>query len=207
MAFKENKYKNQNRPVGDYIGGCVGKMVQGLIKQYSKDESASTAVEFAIVSVPFIMLLLSVIEISLMFAASSMLQSTTQQAARLIRTGQIQQSGADPEQAFHDALCENGSYFVDCDLVQYEVISMDGGFTDFSNYEPQFDVDGNLQSQGFTPGGVNDVVLVRTVYRYPLLTPLLGPVFSDGPDNTRLLISTVVMENEPYDIQEVVDEL
>ncbi len=176
-------------------------------KSFFKDNDGSTAIEFALVSIPFIMLLIAVIEISLMFTASSTLQAATQEAARLIRTGQVQQSGTDPEEMFREALCEFSTVFVPCNQIQYEVISMDGGFSDYADYQPEYDDDGNLESQGFTPGGVNDVVLVRAVYRYPLITPMVGPLFADGPNNTRLMVATVVMENEPYDIREVQGEM
>ena len=81
------------------------------------------------------------------------------------------------------------------------------GFSDFSSYPPSFDDDGNLMSNGFDAGGVDDVVLIRTAYRYPLLTPLLASAFSDSTGNTKLMMSTVVLETEPYDVEQVVDEL
>ena len=41
----------------------------------------------------FIYLMIGIIEMSLMFVASSLLDSATGQASRLIRTGQAQQGG------------------------------------------------------------------------------------------------------------------
>lgn len=81
------------------------------------------------------------------------------------------------------------------------------GFSDFASYPASYDENGNLESSGFNPGSVDDVILIRTAYRYPLLTPLLGAAFADGPNNTKLMVTTVVLETEPYDVREVVDEL
>lgn len=178
----------------------------GKIKSWLKSEDAATAVEFSMVAFPFTYLLMGIIELSLMFAAMSTLDAATNTAARLIRTGQVQQTNGDPEQMFKDQLCAAASVFLDCDDLQYEVIKLDG-FSDFDSYPPSFDEEGNLISSGFDPGEVDDVVLIRSAYKYPLMTPLLGSAFADASNNSKLMMSTVVLETEPYDVMQVVDEL
>jgi Flp pilus assembly protein TadG len=175
-------------------------------KSWLNDDSAATAVEFSLIAFPFTYLLMGIIEMSLMFAGMSTLDESTSTAARMIRTGQVQQYAGDPQQLFEDKICERASVFLDCSRIQYEVIKLNG-FSDFSSYPPSFDDDGNLMSNGFDAGGVDDVVLIRTAYRYPLLTPLLASAFSDSTGNTKLMMSTVVLETEPYDVEQVVDEL
>lgn len=183
--------------------------IGSITRSFVRNKKGSTAVEFSLVAIPFIFLLIGIVETSLMFAGSSILQGATQQAARMIRTGQVQQSGEDPEEMFREVLCEHADTLLDCTRIQYEVITMEGGFTDFSEFPPEFNEDGDLEGRGFTPGGVNDVVLIRAIYRYPLMTPIMGNLMADGPDNTKLMISTVVMENEPYDVnnEEVASEM
>ncbi|MEK7802523.1 MAG: TadE family protein [Pseudomonadota bacterium] len=177
-----------------------------IVKVWLKNEEAATAVEFSLIAFPFTYLLMGIIELSLMFAAMSTLDYATNSAARLIRTGQVQQSTGDPEQVFKDALCAYSSAMLDCTRFQYEVIKLDS-FSDFSSYPPSFDDEGNLMSSGFDPGQVDDVVLIRTAYKYPLLTPLLASAFSDTSNNNKLMMSTTVLETEPYDVNQVVDEL
>lgn len=172
----------------------------GLRRWWQGDEAA-TAVEFAIVGVPFVFILVGLVEVSLMFAANSLLQDATGDAARLIRTGQVQQATGDPEDMFRDQLCVAASVFLDCSRIQYEVITFDGGFADAQENKPQFDDDGNLLSQGFDPGGVSDVVLIRTVYYYPLMTPFLGPLLADGPNQTKFMMTTMVLQTEPYEFE------
>ncbi len=176
-----------------------------IFKKWLKTTDAATAVEFALIACPFTYLLIGIIELSVMFAAMSTLDSATNDAARVIRTGQAQTSN-NPEQTFRDLLCARAHVFLSCNKIQYEVIHMDD-FSDFASYPPTYDEDGNLMSQGFDAGAVDDVILIRTAYRYPLLTPLLGAVFSDSPNNSKLFVSTVVLETEPYDVQQVVNEL
>lgn len=177
-----------------------------LIKRWSIDSRASTAVEFALLAFPFVYLLVGIIELSVMFAAMSSLDSGTNDAARLIRTGQVQQTNGDPQDMFETVLCSRVSSFLPCSQIRYEVITM-SGFSDFASYPASYDENGNLESSGFNPGSVDDVILIRTAYRYPLLTPLLGAAFADGPNNTKLMVTTVVLETEPYDVRQVAGEL
>jgi Flp pilus assembly protein TadG len=173
---------------------------------WGKKEEGSTAVEFALVAVPFLFLLLGIIEISLMFVAGANLNSGTSDAARLIRTGQAQQAPGGAEGVFRDRLCERVDVFLSCSQLQYEVIPMDN-FSDYSLYQAIYDEDGNLDSQGFDAGGSSDVVLIRVSYRYPLILPMIGNIFADGPRMTKHLLSTVVLQNEPYDIQQEMENM
>jgi len=174
-----------------------------MIKIIRNDDGV-TAIEFAFFAVPFVFLLIGMIEIGMMSTAGTILQGGTDDAARIIRTGQAQQS-ADPQGLFEDRLCDKVNLLLDCDDLVYEVIKIDdgqgfGGVSDnMSLIEPSFDSDGNLASDGFDPGSENSLVIVRVTYRYPLLSPFVGPFFSDKNDNTRLLMSTAIIQNEPYD--------
>ncbi|PZO82058.1 MAG: pilus assembly protein, partial [Micavibrio aeruginosavorus] len=49
-------------------------------------------------------------------------------------------------------------------------------------------------------GGASDVVLIRVLYNYPVMTPLMGSMLATiSTDNTRRLVSTVVLQTEPYE--------
>lgn len=182
------------------------KKMMGWVKKWIKEDRAATAVEFALVAVPFTYLLMGIIEMSLMFGGMSTLDAATNDAARLIRTGQVQQTNGDPEEMFRDKLCESAQIFLNCSNIQYEVIRMDG-FSNFSSFPATYDEDGNLESQGFDPGAVDDVILIRTSYRYPLMTPFMAKLIADSSGNSKRLLSTVVLETEPYDVEQVADQL
>ena len=175
-----------------------------FLNRFVNKTDGSTAVEFALVSFPFIFLMIAIVELGLMFGSQSVLLGATNDAARLIRTGQVQQTTGDPELMFRDLLCDKADALINCSNLQYEVVEMDS-FSSFSDFEAQYDDDGNLISRGFIPGGVNSVNLIRVIYRYRLSTPLIGQYLSDGANNTKLLVATVVLQTEPYDIQQVVN--
>ena len=71
-------------------------------------------------------------------------------------------------------------------------------FADASTMSPVFDEDGAMVSQGFDAGGSSDRILVRASYTYSGLTPLVGPLLL-GETNSRMFISTIVLQSEPYD--------
>lgn len=175
-------------------------------RKWIVEERGATAVEFALVAIPALYLLIGIIEMSLMFLAMSTLDYAANESSRLIRTGQVQQSNTDPDEMFRDSLCSYAKTFLDCKKIQYEVVHLDN-FADFANHKAQYDENGDLISGGFDAGSVNDVILVRVVYKYKLMTPIISQLLSDSEGNTKKLVTTVVLETEPYDVDLVVDEL
>lgn len=172
-------------------------MLRKLISRWGRNNDGVVAIEFSLVSIPFLMLALGIIELSLMYASASMLEGATGKAARLIRTGQVQQSGAAPQDMFRDAICNTALLFISCNDITIEVRQMDS-YEDFGTMSPQFDADGNMTSQGFSPGGSNDRVLIRTAARYTMMTPFIGTLLA-GSDSSMLFMSTVVLQTEPYE--------
>ncbi|MEM6811672.1 MAG: TadE family protein [Pseudomonadota bacterium] len=171
-----------------------------FFKKWKNDQKGVTAVEFSLVGVPFIFMVVGIVEMALMFTAQSLLEASTNQAAREIRTGAVQQGGG--VDLFDDTLCNFSDIFIPCEDIQYQVISMD----DFQQAEdipdPTFDEDGNLEDQQFTPGGVSDVVMIRTVYPYQIRTPLMQLALAPDSGGERLLMSTIVIQTEPYQFED-----
>lgn len=180
----------------------INKQKKIRLCDFGRNRDGATAVEFALFAIPLTMLILGMIELTMLAAAGTLLQGATDDAGRLIRTGQVQ-NAADPQAAFEDMLCDKVDLYLDCDRLQYEAIVIEDGLfggAGISTAEPEYNPDGDLDTQGFDPGEENEVVLIRVAYRYPLLTPLVGPFFADEGvlNNTRLLMSTTVIKNEPY---------
>ena len=173
------------------------------IFKFIKNNDGVTAIEFAFFAIPMAFIIAGMVEVGMMSTAGTLLQGATDDAARLIRTGQAQTS-ADPQGMFEDMLCDKVDLLIDCDDLVYEVIKIDEG-TGFGGLaanmmliEPVFDPDGNLVAQGFDAGNENSLIIVRVTYNYPLLSPFVGPVMSDNNNNTRLLMATAIIQNEPY---------
>ncbi|MEM9470182.1 MAG: TadE/TadG family type IV pilus assembly protein [Pseudomonadota bacterium] len=176
------------------------KILSIFRRDIRQDEEGVTAVEFALVGLPFIFMIIGIVEMALMFTAQSLLEASTAEASRQIRTGAVQQGGG--ETMFQDALCEFADAFIPCPEIQYQVVSMDS-FEEIEDLPPpSFDDDGNLEDQEFTPGGVSDVVMIRTAYNYPIKTPLMQLALTNDSNGKRILMSTVVLKTEPYEFED-----
>jgi Flp pilus assembly protein TadG len=161
-----------------------------------RDERGSAVIEFALVGPPFFLLMAGILEVSVMFFASSVIEGATKEAARQIRTGQVQ-SSADPLVAFKTELCDSLVGVIDCNDVVFNVQT----FSSFStvSMDIELDEDGKIINTGFLPGGSGAVTVVRAMYRWDFLTPLLGEFMPAGVAG-HLLVSTVAFQNEPYNV-------
>lgn len=171
----------------------------GLCQQYIAERKGTTAVEFGLLAVPFMLTCIGIIELALFFATTSMLESTVQDTARLIKTGQLQQTNGDPLAMFLDELCDKAGFLMDCNLFQYQVQKLDS-FND--NVTPTVDTDGNItpasqfQVNQITAGCI---ALVRVIYPYTFITPFFASIWGEY-GNARLVISTTVFQVEPYNL-------
>ncbi len=168
-----------------------------LLNKWVRRKDGATAIEFSMLFMPYLLISLGIIELSLMFLSASLVEGATDSAARLIKTGKVQQTSGDPEQMFRDALCDFATVLVDCNDMIIEVTTINS-YSDFS--DPTYDSDGNLVPQPFDPGGSNSKVIIRVAYRYQMITPLVGPLLN-GPGGSTLFMSTIVMQSEPYEFQ------
>ena len=171
-----------------------------ILGKWSKNNDGATAVEFSLVGVPFFFMVIGIIEMGLMFTTQSLLEASTAEAARQVRTGAVQQGGG--EDLFRDELCDFASVWIECGELQYQVVALDdfGDAQDFP--EATFDEDGNLEDQQFDPGGVSDVVMIRTAYRYDITTPFMQVMLTNNDDDSRFMLSTIVLQTEPYEFEE-----
>ena len=118
----------------------------------------------------FMLLLVGTLEVAIMFFASSVIEGATKEAARQIRTGQIQGS-ADPLAAFQAELCGSLAGVIDCTEVVFTVQT----FSSFSSVSMplEHDEDGEIVNPGFFPGGSTAITVVRAVYRWNFMTPMM----------------------------------
>ena len=102
---------------------------------------------------------------------------------------------------FENALCDHASAFIGCNAIDYEAVTLDS-FSVFGNYPAKYDENGQLVSNGFAVGGVNDIVLIRASYKYTFATPLIGHVLGQNGTTSRTIMSTIVLQTEPYDFED-----
>lgn len=186
-------------------------MIKGIRRWLRRDDGV-TAVEFSLVALPMFLMIFGIIELSMFFASTTVLEGASTEAARRIRTGQVAgvaEGLTDPaaieeaeRAAFEDLLCNNVGIMMDCSLIQYEVIHVnEDTFGDADNYEPEYDEEGNLIPQPFSVGGACDVILIRTYFRRQFFTPFISTMLTMGSGVDWVpQMSTVVIRTEPYDL-------
>ena len=73
------------------------------LRRFRRNRHGSAAVEFAMIAPMFIALLFAILESAMVFFASQVLETVTQDSARMIMTGQEQTAGKTPG-AVQDAI-------------------------------------------------------------------------------------------------------
>lgn len=177
-----------------------------FLRRLKDDRSGATAIEFAIVSVPFLALMFAIIEVSMVFFGTFALESAVDQASRMIRTGQAQQQGFDKDR-FKDEICGKVFGLFDCQAgLKFDVRPVDSFGGVGSLHAPLAD-GGGLDDNGFdfNPGNGGDVIVVRVFYVWDLFAAIpdeIGGIrigLSNMPGGGRLVTATGAFRNEPFD--------
>ena len=163
-----------------------------------RGERGATLVEFALILIPFFVILFGIFEVGFVFWGTYELENATADAARQIRTGQIRANGG--EAAFRTLVCDRVVLLSRCNTdLRLDVRSFNS-FAALQGSPPApLDNDGELKdSLTFNPGGPRSIVLVSTFYRWPLINPLSGYSISNMAGGARLLQASAAFRNEPF---------
>ncbi len=163
-----------------------------------RDENGATAVEFALIAVPFFALLFAILETAMAFFAANVLETAVTNTARLIRTGQAQAQGLTKE-TFKQKICDQLVYMFNCNGGLYVDVETFPTFQAIT-LTPPLDANGNLKDNGyvFTPGHGGDIVVVRAYYQWPVFVPQLGNNLGDLGNGMHLLAAAAAFRNEPF---------
>lgn len=167
------------------------------IGRFRRAQQGSAAVEFAMLAIPFFLLLYAVIDTSLVYFATQTLENGVATAARQIKTGQAQAANM-TQQQFRTLICNQITMLLACDArLGIDVRK----FTSFSNVAlpAALDQNGNLTGNyQFNMGVAGDIVVVRAFYAWPVLTPTFGQSLVNMNGNARLLTAAMAFKNEPF---------
>jgi Flp pilus assembly protein TadG len=184
-----------------------------------RNSDGATAIEFAILAIPFTLLTFAIFETFVAFAAEEVLANGVENLSRQIRTGQItfgQGKTTDLTEAeFRQAVCDQISVMITCsdteaatpqrlyvDVRQYaSFAAMPRAIPRVAN-SPTADLD--TTGFAFAPGGAKTINMVRIYYRWQIMTDFMRPYITnirpaDGSLPTDyLIISTATIQNEDY---------
>jgi Flp pilus assembly protein TadG len=177
--------------------GPSKRKARWIPRRFVRDERGTTAVEFAIVAIPFLGLVMATLETALFFFAGQAFDTAVHNAARLIRTGQAQEDGLTSD-TFRTKICDQLSGFLNCSGIRVDVRK----YSTFAAIDlaMPIDEDGNLKKTGYVyqPGNGGDIVVVRAYYEWPVMVNWYGATAATLADGSRLLSSAAAFRNEPF---------
>ena len=173
-------------------------------RRFGRDTCGTTAVEFGLVGVPFLMMCFGVITTGLHFLTLYSLENAVDRAGRLIRTGQAQQSNMTVS-AFKNQICSQVASYMDCqNKLKVHVQS----WTDFASVVPKacLDSGGNLAGSsgaatdniGDSSGGAGAVVLITSCYEWELAAHLPFLRLGKMGNGSALIQASTTFRTEPY---------
>ena len=171
--------------------------VRTILRRFRRNRRGSAVVEFALVAPIFFALLFAIIETAMVFFASQVLETVTQDSARMIMTGQAQNASYTQAQ-FKTYVCGKISVMFDCANGIYVDVKSYSQFSTVSVTAP-IDSSGNfVNSMSYSPGAAGDIVVVRVFYQWPLFVTRLGYNIANLNNKKRLLTATAAFKNEPF---------
>ena len=188
--------------------------MKGLFRRFLVRRDGATAIEFAVLSLPFFLIVAASLETFIAFSAEQLLANATDTMARKIRTGEITYKlgkitdKEGPE--FRKLFCDEIALLMPCSANElktpdklYIDVRTFAKFTDIPKTIPYSGADLNINDFKFAPGGKKSINIVRAYYRWDIVTDLVRPYLSnikssDGSRQNYLMVANVVIQNEDY---------
>lgn len=191
-----------------------------LLNLFRRDREGAAALEFAILAVPFMLLMFATFETFFAFAGEQLMANAVETMARKIRTGEVtfgQGKSTDVTEAeFRQMFCDEISILGMCSATEattpeklYLDVRQFSSFADMPREVPKVSTaqyaDLDTSDFAFSPGGPNSKNMLRAYYRWQIMTDLMRPYITNiRPANKPvptdfLIVQTAAFENEDYD--------
>jgi Flp pilus assembly protein TadG len=180
----------------------LGSTSAASARDFAVDTRGSTAIEFALVATPFLMMIFGVINTGMYYYSVNSLDRGIEDASRAVRTGEAQKAGKTVGD-FKTLVCNAASGYVDCSKVEILLQSV----PEWQNLTPQACQSAGVLTTGTGTGTdllqsytgtQNQVVLVTACYKWETAKYL--PFFKLGNlgDGSMLIQSSTAFRTEPY---------
>jgi Flp pilus assembly protein TadG len=176
------------------------RLADTAARMRAQSRRGSAALEFAMVAPVLFLMLFGMIECGVIYFGSSALQNATDDAGRLVRTGQA--VGWTAAQ-FKTQICSEMSGLISSatctsnlqvDIRQYSSFSG-------ASYPSITNANGSINTSSLQfPSSLTacQVVLVRAFYPWQIMTPLMQPLLENMPGGQYLMAAATAFRSEPY---------
>jgi Flp pilus assembly protein TadG len=176
------------------------------LRRFRRNRRGSAAIEFALIAPLFFVMLFAIMETALMFFAAQVLETGTQDSARLMLTNQALNAGMTQTQFTAD-LCNRVKVLFTCDATSSSPLTVSVRSYAPGATIPAADLADPIVNRAFVSNAVyqmpksGDTVLVRAFYSWPLFVTGLGYNISNIGSNSssykRVLAATAAFRTEP----------
>ena len=174
-----------------------------LLARFVGNRKGNTVIEFAMLAIPFALLVFAILESCISFAAQQLLVNATDEIARQVRTGQLKAADLD-ETKLRDLICAKLSIMVgdNCQSADYLVFDLENysTFAAAAQVQTKRTANGDIDATGFAvnPGGPLTKNMLRVFYKWPVMTDFMAKSMSNLPGGKKLLFATTTWQNEPF---------
>jgi Flp pilus assembly pilin Flp len=174
-----------------------------LRRRYKDDTDGATAVEFAIVAVPFLGLIFGILELALVFFTTSVLTQSISDTGRLVRVGAFQGCGTVKE--FKALICDGMQNLMNCEANLRVDLITGASFQSVSLADPGLsgldpdDEDKEIDDGTYVDTGPGAPVVLQASFYYPLALPNFMTRLETIPNSQRhVIMATTAFRNEPF---------
>ncbi|MGX7876639.1 TadE/TadG family type IV pilus assembly protein [Mesorhizobium sp. ORM6] len=189
--------------------GSTGQHEAGrarFFRRFVRDRRGSTALEFALLALPFALLVFAILESCISFAGQEVMANITDDVARQLRTGQLRPADVAGDK-LTTLICGKLEIIVsqDCpqqllvDLRQYSTFA-DAALAGFQIQNGDVVLMQGTSSQTFTnsPGLAESKNMLRVFYKWPVMTDLMAKSMANLSGGRTLHFASVTWQNEPF---------
>jgi Flp pilus assembly protein TadG len=177
---------------------------QSFLARFLRNRSGGTAIEFALLSIPFAILVFAILETCISFAGQQLLSNITDDVARQIRTGQLKPGPDLAADALKQRICDRLDILVSPTTC---VVSLEVDLHKYDTFAKAAAVriklkDGDIDTTGFyppTPGESMSINMLRVFYRWPVITDFMSKLVTNLEGGKTLHFASVTWKNEPFD--------
>ena len=162
------------------------------------------------IAVPLLALLMSMMQTAMVFFLTEALQTVAEKAGRQLMTGKAQTAGLTQNTFYSQDVCPYAVPIFSCSVngggapvaggVMVDVESA-SSFSQVSTAPLAITYNGSggvSNTWTYSPGNAGDIVILRVMYEWPIIGGPFGVLLANQANNTRLLVGTTVLKNEPY---------
>lgn len=177
----------------------------GPCARFLHNQRGSTAIEFAMLALPFALLVFAILESCISFAGQEVMANATDNVARQLRTGQVRAATV-TDTSLKQMICSQMQIIVaqNCpgllvDLRQYTTFA-DAAAAGFSIQTGDIVLTGTSPAT-FTvaPGPSESKNMLRVFYKWPIMTDFLAKSMANLNGGNTLHFASVTWQNEPFD--------